>query len=50
MRWLCIKPDFYNTVATLGTALTMNQAKLLDRYAKTIIIAFDSDSAGIKQL
>ncbi|NLJ95480.1 MAG: DNA primase [Clostridiaceae bacterium] len=39
---------FYNTVATLGTALTMNQAKLLDRYAKTIIIAFDSDSAGIK--
>lgn len=39
---------YTNAVAGLGTALTENQAKLLERYAKTIIIAYDSDSAGIK--
>lgn len=33
-------------VATLGTALTLNQAKLLQRFAKEVILAFDCDSAG----
>lgn len=33
-------------VATLGTALTEEQAKLLARYAKTIYICYDSDEAG----
>jgi len=36
-----------NVVATLGTALAEEQAKLLARYAKDIIICYDSDSAGI---
>ncbi len=39
---------FKNTVATLGTALSEIQAKLLKRYAETIIICFDADNAGVK--
>lgn len=35
-----------NVVATLGTALTEYQAKLLKRYAEKIIISFDADIAG----
>ncbi|WP_061994963.1 DNA primase [Clostridium sp. ATCC 25772] len=35
-------------VATLGTALTENQAKLLKRYADKVIIAYDADNAGQK--
>ncbi|MBZ2175717.1 DNA primase [Schnuerera sp. xch1] len=34
-------------VASLGTAFTQNQAKLLKRYAKQVYICFDSDNAGI---
>jgi len=37
-----------NAVATLGTALTNEHGKLLDRYAKTVVICYDSDAAGIK--
>lgn len=35
-----------NVVASLGTALTINQAKLLKRYADNIIISYDADTAG----
>jgi len=35
-----------NAVASLGTALTDNQAKLLKRYADKIIISYDADNAG----
>ncbi|MDO4493304.1 MAG: DNA primase [Clostridia bacterium] len=35
-----------NAVASLGTALTMQQAKLLKRYVNTCYIAYDGDSAG----
>lgn len=37
-----------NTVATLGTALTDNHIKLLKRFTRTIVIAFDGDEAGRK--
>ncbi len=37
-----------NIVATLGTAVTAEQAKLLARYAKTILLCYDSDEAGQK--
>lgn len=37
---------FKNVVATLGTALTSEQARLISKYAKQVIIAYDSDSAG----
>ena len=35
-----------NVVASLGTALTINQARLLKRYADKVVIAYDSDLAG----
>ena len=35
-----------NVVAISGTAFTSEQAELLARYAKKIILAFDSDEAG----
>ena len=35
-----------NTVASLGTALTDNQGRLLKKYAEEIIISFDADAAG----
>lgn len=35
-----------NVVASLGTALTQEQAKLLTRYAGEVIIAYDADVAG----
>lgn len=37
---------FAQTVATLGTALTMQHLKLLNRFAKKIIYLFDGDEAG----
>ena len=39
---------FDNAVATLGTALTSQQAKLIGDYAKKVIISYDSDEAGQK--
>lgn len=35
-----------NAVASLGTALTVDQARLLKRYADSVIIAYDADFAG----
>jgi DNA primase len=35
-----------NMVATLGTALTTAQCKLLSRYCDTVILGFDADTAG----
>ncbi len=37
---------FENVVATLGTALTPEQARLIASYAKEVVIAYDSDQAG----
>lgn len=37
---------FRNTVASLGTALTVEQARALSSLAEEIIIAYDSDAAG----
>ncbi len=34
-------------VASLGTAFTRNQGKLIKRYGKEVYICYDSDSAGI---
>jgi DNA primase len=39
---------FENAVATLGTALTPAQAKLMSRVADEVVIAYDSDEAGQK--
>lgn len=37
-----------NAVATLGTALTSEQAVLMKRYADEVVICYDSDEAGQK--
>lgn len=37
---------FDNAVATLGTALTEEQARLISQYADKVILAYDSDGPG----
>lgn len=37
---------FTNTVAALGTALSLDHVKTLSRFAKTIVCMFDGDAAG----
>ncbi|MBQ8409556.1 MAG: DNA primase [Clostridia bacterium] len=37
---------FENAVATLGTALTSEQARLMAKHTKQVIISYDSDEAG----
>ena len=39
---------FENAVATLGTAITSEQARLISRYTKKVIISYDADEAGQK--
>jgi DNA primase len=38
---------YKNIVATAGTALTPDQARLLSRYAKTVVICYDPDGPGL---
>ena len=40
--------DIHNVVATMGTAVTKNQALLIKRLAKEVILCFDGDTAGEK--
>ncbi len=37
---------FDNAVATLGTALTEEQARLISQYAEQVVLAYDSDGPG----
>lgn len=37
-----------NVAASLGTALTDNQARLITRYTKNVVLSYDSDDAGVK--
>ena len=39
---------FENAVATLGTAITSEQARMMSRYTKKVIICYDADEAGQK--
>ena len=39
---------FKNVVASMGTSLTVEQARLLKRYAGTVLISYDGDGAGQK--
>ncbi len=46
----CIVPyqfGFRNVVASLGTSLTANQARILGRYSRKVVVNFDPDSAGV---
>ena len=37
-----------NAAASLGTAFTPHQAKLLSRFARKTVVNYDGDSAGVK--
>lgn len=37
---------FENAVATLGTAITAEQARIFSKYTKKVVICYDSDKAG----
>jgi len=39
---------FNQTVASLGTALTKEQARMLKKYTSDVILAYDGDAAGVK--
>lgn len=39
---------FNQAVASLGTALTSGQARLMKRYTDNVLITYDSDEAGVK--
>ncbi len=42
------KNNIPNTIASLGTALTDNQAMLISKMTKNIVIAYDDDIAGLE--
>ncbi|MDZ4830150.1 MAG: DNA primase, partial [Phycisphaerae bacterium] len=44
----CHAAGFTNVVATLGTALTVEHARLLRRLCDTVILLFDGDAAGMR--
>ena len=44
------RAGFTNAVAPQGTAFTDEQARLLKRYTEQVMLAFDSDQAGIKAI
>ena len=37
---------FANVVASMGTSLTLDQAKLLKRYTNVVLVSYDGDAAG----
>ncbi len=47
MDWLALaKHSITNMVATLGTALTQEHAKVIKRYTNRVLLLFDGDEAG----
>lgn len=40
------KAGFKNVVASMGTSLTVEQARMLKRYADVVLICYDGDKAG----
>jgi len=43
----CHQAGVTNVVATLGTALTGDHLRVLARYARRVVLSYDSDSAGL---
>lgn len=39
---------FMNVVASMGTSLTQDQARMIKRYSDTVLISYDGDAAGQK--
>jgi len=44
----CFDEGLENVLATCGTALTPNQAKLIRRYVPEVVVVFDGDAAGVR--
>jgi DNA primase len=44
----CHEGGVENAIAPLGTAFTAQHARILKRYAQTVVLCFDADSAGVK--
>lgn len=44
---LCHQAGYTNTVAVSGTALTLLHVRLLERLSKRVVLALDSDRAGV---
>ena len=44
----CHEGGVENAIAPLGTAFTAQHARILKRYAKTAVLCFDADTAGMK--
>lgn len=44
----CHENGVENAIAPLGTATTTQHARILKRYAKTAVVCFDADGAGVK--
>jgi DNA primase len=44
----CHRAGFTNAVATLGTALTREHARVLRRMSQNVVLLFDGDEAGMK--
>jgi len=44
----CHQAGFMNVVATLGTSLTEEHALIIGKLARRVLLAFDSDAAGVK--
>ena len=44
----CHQAGLINVVASQGTALTENHARLIKRYADEVVLVLDADAAGIK--
>ncbi len=42
-----VQAGLLNSVASLGTALTQTQARLLKRFCSKVIVVYDSDTAGL---
>ena len=43
-----VMAGFENVVASMGTSLTLSQAKLLKRYTSKVLVRYDGDGAGQK--
>ncbi|MBF0478489.1 MAG: DNA primase [Candidatus Omnitrophica bacterium] len=49
----CLMPyqaGFHNVVASLGTALTVEQIRLIRRYTHNVVMLYDSDPAGLSAM
>ena len=46
----CHQAGLTNAVASMGTSLTLEQARLLRRYTKEVVFLYDGDEAGVQAI